>query len=76
MGAWIEIVAGGNVSSCSIWSLPTWERGLKFGVRARRGRGYFVAPYMGAWIEICRNFCDDFACFVAPYMGAWIEITS
>ena len=35
----------------------------------------FVAPFMGAWIEI--NFGDYTKRLtrVAPFMGAWIEIT-
>ena len=55
-------------------SLPTWERGLKFHYHVVQFVKFFVAPYMGAWIEmkvvilpVCRKF-------VAPYMGAWIEI--
>ena len=37
---------------------------------------YFVAPLVGAWIEI--NLCSisfDF-CIVAPLVGAWIEIAN
>ena len=35
-----------------------------------------VAPYAGAWIEICKAIAEGLlnAC-VAPYAGAWIEIT-
>ena len=35
-----------------------------------------VAPYTGAWIEIC-GYCRVGSCvYVAPYTGAWIEITT
>ena len=35
----------------------------------------YVAPYMGAWIEIRKSIVDlDIENYVAPYMGAWIEI--
>ena len=33
-----------------------------------------VAPYMGAWIEICPLTMNAGWMLVAPYMGAWIEI--
>ena len=33
-----------------------------------------VAPYMGAWIEICYTVICYYPVKVAPYMGAWIEI--
>ena len=35
-----------------ILSLPTWERGLKYGLGQWVERSAEVAPYMGAWIEI------------------------
>ena len=34
----------------------------------------FVAPYMGAWIEISGYSSSERYGDVAPYMGAWIEI--
>ena len=35
-----------------------------------------VAPYMGAWIEICFWHIITVSGYnVAPYMGAWIEIS-
>ena len=33
-------------------SLPAWGRGLKFVIYNRQHSGKFVAPRMGAWIEI------------------------
>ena len=33
-------------------SLPTWERGLKFNVMESEQFRDWVAPYVGAWIEI------------------------
>ena len=38
---------------------------------------YFVAPYMGAWIEIVTIYDKKKGYrLVAPFMGAWIEITT
>ena len=34
-----------------------------------------VAPYAGAWIEICKKQNDEFSRAVAPYAGAWIEMS-
>ena len=52
MGAWIEIVLSGAGSRYLRWSLPTWERGLKFQYFDTIDKNVNVAPYMGAWIEI------------------------
>ena len=52
MGAWIEIydyLATFSLSS----SLPTWERGLKWTAIVNIPSTIIVAPYMGAWIEMC-----------------------
>ena len=35
-----------------------------------------VAPYAGAWIEICSTVARKIWFFVAPYAGAWIEMTA
>ena len=37
-------------------------------------RGFFVAPLVGAWIEIFDCFCKE-KIRVAPLVGAWIEIS-
>ena len=34
----------------------------------------YVAPLVGAWIEILFWFCLSIAAAVAPLVGAWIEI--
>ena len=34
----------------------------------------FVAPHMGAWIEIDEFYFEEHTYNVAPHMGAWIEI--
>ena len=34
----------------------------------------FVAPHVGAWIEIMVVFALRWKPFVAPHVGAWIEI--
>ena len=43
----------------------------------RAGKYYFslfVAPLVGAWIEIGWRVSDTAVCGVAPLVGAWIEI--
>ena len=37
-------------------------------------RVIFVAPFAGAWIEICYGFYIRHPEMVAPFAGAWIEI--
>ena len=34
----------------------------------------FVAPFMGAWIEMKSTSNRTAKMYVAPFMGAWIEI--
>ena len=36
----------------------------------------FVAPFAGAWIEICISHGSRNQPYVAPFAGAWIEISS
>ena len=33
-------------------SHPTWVRGLKLDYRRRLGLDFYVAPHVGAWIEM------------------------
>ena len=35
-----------------------------------------VAPFTGAWIEICACVADVAMKIVAPFTGAWIEIST
>ena len=51
VGAWIEILRF-PVSMKLIWSLPSWERGLKLLYEAIDALIQQVAPLVGAWIEI------------------------
>ena len=53
MGAWIEIVLKVFYKACFIPSLPSWERGLKYLHVISDLNLFGVAPFMGAWIEIC-----------------------
>ncbi len=39
-------------------SLPSWERGLKFGDEQEKFNQANVAPFVGAWIEIGDN-CEQ-----------------
>ena len=56
-------------------SLPTWERGLKL-IHANTVASFkAVAPYLGAWIEICQQCYYLTTGDVAPYLGAWIEMS-
>ena len=50
-GAWIEIISNLEMR-CKGSSLPTRERGLKYGVKKEGFVVVDVAPYAGAWIEI------------------------
>ena len=50
-----------------------WVRGLKLKNKYYLCRVYYVAPYVGAWIETTWALPDEVAAEVAPYVGAWIE---
>ena len=56
-------------------SLPSRERGLKFVRLGVDDEFVEVAPFAGAWIEICFQ-AVHLSCplTVAPFAGAWIEI--
>ena len=51
MGAWIEI-AKSEEKRKSLWSHPTWVRGLKLSIDCLEDITDTVAPHVGAWIEI------------------------
>ena len=57
-------------------SLLSWERGLKSSVNAFWIISFFVAPLVGAWIEIGVLILFFIGLLVAPLVGAWIEIRS
>ena len=69
-----------------IWSLPSWERGLKLLYEAIDALIQQVAPLVGAWIEIFSGNSPRrlsavaplvgarIVRLVAPLVGAWIEI--
>ena len=42
-------------------SLPSWECGLKFGLRCGRCKIGEVAPFVGVWIEIVRQLHPNVA---------------
>ena len=73
MGAWIEINNYG-AQEYRKWSLPSWERGLKFRWFVSVDKVADVAPLVGAWIEIALLPQSSGARLVAPLVGAWIEI--
>ena len=76
MGAWIEIGLGMNGKEQRRASHPSWVRGLKSVNLLVENPDNFVAPFMGAWIEIMATAVILFLNSVAPFMGAWIEIRS
>ena len=56
-------------------SHPSRVRGLKYDQKYNQLSLAAVAPFAGAWIEICTwpiRMSDD---SVAPFAGAWIEIS-
>ena len=53
-------------------SHPMWVRGLKLSLKLTITL-YGVAPYVGAWIETCKQTKNSLPSTVAPYVGAWIE---
>ena len=55
-------------------SLPSRERGLKLKCLCYHMKLDNVAPFTGAWIEICTFSYSKAVCRVAPLTGAWIEI--
>ena len=55
-------------------SLLSWERGLKFSLCSTVCLTAFVAPLVGAWIEIANQYDFVPPRLVAPLVGAWIEI--
>ncbi len=75
-GAWIEISCGFLSNYCIIKSLPSRERGLKYGPRPHFVVVRIVAPLAGAWIEINTTRDRVVKVYVAPLAGAWIEITN
>ena len=56
-------------------SLPSRERGLKFCKQRNVVYCPAVAPFAGAWIEICDAYVYFKRRIVAPFAGAWIEMS-
>ena len=57
VGAWIEI-SFSTASKLGSKSLLSWERGLKYKIRANIIVCPLVAPLVGAWIEIPKKICN------------------
>ena len=51
-------------------------RGLKYNLAQNDFNTNVVAPFAGAWIEICLQSLKGKLKRVAPFAGAWIEITA
>ena len=75
MGAWIEIFNEACILS-NLMSLLSWERGLKYHEPGSFLNYNYVAPLVGAWIEIVIGQLNIVDILVAPLVGAWIEISS
>ena len=73
-GAWIEIRKSSKSGRHNVRSLPSRERGLKFGICVLYRYSQPVAPFTGAWIEISLMVWASSTQQVAPFTGAWIEI--
>ena len=73
MGAWIEILIYSLVIS-NIWSLLSWERGLKYPMAATiiHNAQSLLSWERGLKSDI-RDVLNKYAP-VAPLVGAWIEI--
>ena len=65
---------GDRSAPIKIWSLLSWERGLKFFKVATMDEPTEVAPLVGAWIEMDWKSGKSMPKTVAPLVGAWIEI--
>ena len=66
-----------NLLFCEILlSLPSRERGLKYHADVNRKSFPYVAPFAGAWIEICNHQDQESFRPVAPFAGAWIEMSA
>ena len=55
-------------------SLPLWECGLKFPPWVLFSLYFWVAPFVGVWIEIIIEQMYAIVFCVAPFVGVWIEI--
>ena len=73
MGAWIEIISYIGTKRREP-SLLSWERGLKSSDMLVDAWFEYVAPLVGAWIEILTLFSVLVRGLVAPLVGAWIEM--
>ena len=63
-----------KIAGYSVRSLLSWERGLKSYSPECKSITPWVAPLVGAWIEIEDLLNMKLADMVAPLVGAWIEI--
>ena len=57
-----------------LWSLPSWECGLKWRFRSRQNSLRRVTPLVGVWIEIAAIGELSESVSVTPLVGVWIEI--
>ena len=74
VGAWVEITVSKVFRNDGTWSLPSWERGLKYLKAKNKKIRAYVAPLVGAWVEIGLPPRLQHPIRVAPLVGAWVEI--
>ena len=73
VGARVEMGLIVGWSVCG-WSLPSWERGLKFHLHLCKNLSPVVAPLVGARVEIGNPPVLQIFTDVAPLVGARVEI--
>ena len=57
-------------------SHPSWVCGLKQEKRKNRLNLADVTPFVGVWIETCKDDIEKFKAEVTPFVGVWIETPS
>ena len=72
VGAWIETRISKSYFTL-IWSLPSWERGLKHQLQRRQSERSTSLPSWERGLKLRFCFCFLFLRLVAPFVGAWIE---
>lgn len=66
--AHFDILAQASISENGGMSLPSRERGLKFGGTRHHPSRHRVAPFTVAWIEMSRKWCD---CHAPGSLPSW-----
>ncbi len=73
VGAWIEITGSPHIAHF-LWSLPSWERGLKLIKMIEEKQSAMSLPSWERGLKLQNSGMHRSECTVAPFVGAWIEI--